>query len=230
MKTLLPTLALTAAAAFAFAAPAAHAGSTAKTYDLRGNGGLAKTHTFVHEDVTITAHATASKNKNHEHSAHVGQYSNGLGVTNHVKTYKNWKGQTKTYSTTGDQHFVDGKGHDDTLWLDFSSPFKITGAIFTYVDKYCEGVTVVDADGNNLGWHNLSSVANKWGVAHLDLTGLDYTGDSIGFKATGNHDAWKVAGVKGHAVPTPSAAAAGLLGLAALSARRRRQAEVVTNN
>ncbi|MEO0515542.1 MAG: hypothetical protein AAF086_09685 [Planctomycetota bacterium] len=231
MKTLLPTIALTAAAALAFAAPAAQAGSTAKMYDLRGNGGLAKAHTFVHSDVTITAHASAQKGKRTS-NAHVGQYRNGLGVTNSVKTYKNWKGQTKTYSTSGDGHFVDGKGHDDTLWLDFSSPFKITGAVFTYIGKYSEGVTVVDAHGKSLGWHNLSSVRNKWGVAHLDLTGLDYTGDSIGFKATGNYDAWKVAGVKGHAVPTPSAAAAGLLGLAAISARRRRKTEVetVSNN
>jgi len=231
MKTLLPTIALTAAAALTFAAPAAQAGSTINTYDLRGNGGLAKTHTFVYDDVTITTHATAAKGKKQNKSAHVGQYRSGLGVTNSVKTYKNWRGQTKTYSASGDGHFVDGKGHDETLWLDFSSPFKITSAIFSYVGKYkTEGVNVVDGDGKSLGWRNLSSVTNKWGYAHLDLAGLDYTGDSIGFQATGNHDAWKVAGVKGHAVPTPSAAAAGLLGLAALSARRRRQTEVETVN
>lgn len=223
MKTLASAIALTAAAAFA--APSADAGSNANTYYLHGNGGLAKSHTYVHSDVTITAHATAAKGKKHNHTAHVGEYSNGLGVTNHVKSYKTWWGQTKTYSTSGDGHFVDGKGHNDTLWLDFSSPFKLTGAIFSYVGKkQTEGVNVVDGDGQNLGWFNLSKVSN-WGVAHLDLTGLDYTGSTIGFTAKGNNDDWKVKGVKGHAVPTPSAAAAGLLGLAAISARRRRKTE-----
>lgn len=229
MKTLLPTIALTAAAAMAFVAPSANA---LATVDFRGNSGLAKAHTFVQDDITITAHATATKGKN-THSAHVGQYSNGLGVTNHVTTkkyYTPWGIKTKTYSASGDSHQVDGKGHDDTLWLSFSSPFKITAALFTYVGKFSDKVVVVDADGDSLGWYNLSAVRTKGtSSAHLDLSGLDYTGDSIGFKATGSYDGWKVAGVQGHAVPTPSAAAAGLLGLAAISARRRRKTEVVND-
>lgn len=222
MKTFATAIALTAAAVIA--APSADAGSNANTYYLHGYDGLAKSHTYVYDDVTITAHATATKG-NKDKVAHVGQYSNGLGVTNSVKTYKNWWGQTRTYSASGDGHFVDGKGHDDTLWLDFSSPFKLTGAVFTYVGKYkTEGVNLVDGDGDSLGWFNLSK-SSKYGVAHLDLTGLDYTGETIGFTATGKHDDWKVKAVKGHAVPTPSAAAAGLLGIAALSARRRRHTE-----
>ncbi|MEM1108782.1 MAG: hypothetical protein AAGH99_08845 [Planctomycetota bacterium] len=223
MKSLLPTLALTAAAAVAFVAPSADAGSNANTYYLHGYGGLAKTHTYVHDDVTITAHATAKDpktNKTYKHNVYVGQYSNGLGVSNSV--YRNKWGQLRSNDGS---HTVDGKGYDDTLWLSFTNPFKITGAVFNYVGKYYDDVKVVDGDGKSLGWFNLSRIANKWGQAHLDLSGLDYSGTTIGFAAVGNHDSFKVKAVKGHVVPTPSAAAAGLLGLAALTARRRRQTE-----
>lgn len=220
MKNLLPTLALSAAAAVAFVAPSADAGSV---HYLDGKGGLAKSHTIVSDGVTITATATATKNGKSE-KAHVGQYSHGLGVTNSVYKYKNWWGQTKIGTTDG-SHTVDGKGMDDTLWLSFDSPFQVAGAIFTYVgSRNKEGVTVLDGDGNTLGRYNLSKIA-KCGVACLDLSDLDYTGTKIGFAATGNHDSWKVKGIKGHAVPTPSAAAAGLIGLAGLAARRRRRTE-----
>lgn len=223
MKNLLPTIALTAAAALALISPTAHAGSV-NTYDLRGHGGLAKSHTFVHDDVTITATATSSKKKQAKES-HVGQYRHGLGVSSKVQNFNLW-GEQQTISL--DAHTVDGKGFNETLWLSFDSPFQIAGAIFTYVGQSRDRVTVVDGDGNKLGRYNLSNIADC-GVAVLDLSDLDYTGSKIGFAATGNHDSWKLAGVKGHAVPTPSAAAAGLLGLAALTARRRRRNLEITN-
>lgn len=220
MKNLLPTLALTAAAATAFISPSAEAGSV---HYLNGNGGLAKSHTIVSDGVTITATATATQYGNTE-KAHVGQYSTGLGVTNSVYKYKTWWGQTKTGTTDG-SHTVDGQGMDDTLWLSFDSPFQVAGAIFSYVGKYGEGVTVLDADGNSLGRFDLSAIANHSQFAVLDLSSLEYSGTKIGFAATSNHDSWKLKGVKGHAVPTPSAAAAGLIGLVGLAARRRRRAE-----
>ncbi|MEM7625340.1 MAG: MYXO-CTERM sorting domain-containing protein [Planctomycetota bacterium] len=220
MKTLLPTLALTAAAAFV-AAPA-HAGSA---HYLTGHGGLATSHTIVSGDVTITATASAyNPGKQETHSAHVGQYRYGMGVTNGV--YKNKWGRTR--STDG-SHTVDGKGWKDTLWLSFDKPFEVLGAVFSYVDGN-DGVNVVDGDGGLLGSYGLGSLRNKWGIAHLDLSELEYTGTKIGFTARDSNDDWKVKAVKGEpghteAVPTPSAAAAGLLGLAALSARRRRREE-----
>ncbi|MEM9882080.1 MAG: MYXO-CTERM sorting domain-containing protein [Planctomycetota bacterium] len=220
-KKLLPALALTAAAVVL--APSADAGSS---YALHGKGGLQKTHTFNYGDVDITAHATSydpKKNKTYSDNVYVGQYGGGLGVTNSVKEKSFWG--FSYLSTKDGSHTVDGKGMDDTLWLSFSNPFKLAGAAFTHVGKYYEDVKVVDGDGNSLGWFDLSQLANKWGHAYLDLSGLDYTGDKIGFAAVGNGDSWKVKSVKGHVVPTPSAAAAGLLGLAALSARRRRHAE-----
>ena len=220
MKTLLPTLAVTAAAALA-AAPA-QAGSA---HYLNGHGGLATSHTIVSSDVTITATATAydPKKKQH-HEAHVGQYRHGLGVTNNV--YTNKRGQTRT---TDGSHTVDGKGWKDTVWLSFDKPFQVMGAIFSYVDRN-DGVNVVDADGKLLGSYGLSRIADCWGLACLDLSGLEYTGTKIGFTARDSNDDWKLKAVKGdpshtEAVPTPSAAAAGLLGLAALSARRRRSEE-----
>lgn len=220
MKTLLPTLALTAAAAFV-AAPA-HAGST---HYLNGNGGLATSHTIVSGDVTITATATAYDPKKKEtHSAHVGQYRHGLGVTNSV--YKNKRGQIRTNDGS---HTVDGSGYKDTVWLSFDKPFQVMGAIFSYVDRN-DDVKVLDGDGNSLGSFSLGKIADCWGLACLDLSSLDYTGTKIGFMAAGSNDDWKLKAVKGEpgkteAVPTPSAAAAGLLGLAALGARRRRRHE-----
>ncbi|MEM6458192.1 MAG: hypothetical protein AAF710_02240 [Planctomycetota bacterium] len=220
-KILLPALALTAAAVVS--APSADAASA---HALNGYGGLKKSHTFHYDDVDITAYGTAydpKTKKTYSHNVYVGQYGGGLGVSNGVSKKKFW-GQTYLSSSDG-SHTVDGKGYNDTLWLSFSKPFQMVGAAFTHVGKYYEDVKVVDGDGYTLGWYDLSSLANKWGHAYLDLSGLDYTGDKIGFTAVGNYDSWKLKAVKGHAVPTPSAAAAGLLGLAALSARRRRPAE-----
>jgi hypothetical protein len=39
--------------------------------------------------------------------------------------------------------------------------------------------------------------------------------------AYGANDDWKVIGVRGYTIPTPTAAAAGLVGLIALATRRR---------
>ncbi|MEM9418808.1 MAG: hypothetical protein AAGA25_07145 [Planctomycetota bacterium] len=220
MKTLASAIALTAAAALT--ATSAHAGSTAKTYYLNGYGGLAKSHTIEYSDVDITATATAydpKTKKTYDHNVYVGQYSNGMGVTNNV--YRTKRG----LRSTDGSHTVDGKGYDDTLWLSFSKPFEITGAMFTYVSRRYEDVKIVDGYGDTLGYYDLSKLAYRSGYAYLDLTDLGYTGDKIGFTAYGNHDSWKVKGVKGHAVPTPSAAAAGLIGLIGLAARRRRNAE-----
>lgn len=191
---------------------------------LHGNGGLSKSHTIHSSGVDITATATAyDAAEKDTYSAHVGQYSGGLGVTNSVYQKRNWRGQIKTYSNDG-SHTVDGKGYDDTLWLNFSKEFNVHGALFTHVGKKFEDVEIVDGNGGVLGRFGLSGVANHNGYAYLDLKGLDYSGSKIGFTAFGDYDSWKVKAVKGHAVPTPSAAAAGLLGLAALTARRRRQA------
>ena len=217
MKALLPTIALTAATALGFAAAPAVAGSA--TY-LNGNGGLATSHAIAGDGVTITATATSyNPHDGSTHDAYVGQYSHGLGVTNNV-TLKETKWGSR-YNVGDGSHTVDGKGWDDTVWLSFDKEFEVTGAIFTYVaDKY-EDVRVIDADGIILGDYNLSGISDC-GVACLDLSDLGFTGKKIGFTAYGDGDSWKLAGVKGTAVPTPSAAAAGLLGLAAVAGRRRK--------
>ncbi|MEO1237128.1 MAG: MYXO-CTERM sorting domain-containing protein [Planctomycetota bacterium] len=218
-KQMFPTFALSAAAAVAFVAAPAHAGSV---YGLHGNGGLKKSHILNYSDVDITATASAwDPKKDVVHGAHVGQYRHGLGVTNSVYYKNTWWGG-KQLKTNDGSHTVDGKGYDDTVWLSFSKDFKLHGATFTYVGSKHEDVKVVNEYGQTLGRYDLSEIASN-GVAHLNLHGLGFKGDKIGFTAYGDKDSWKLKSVKGHAVPTPSAAAAGLLGLAALVARRRRE-------
>jgi len=223
MNSFLPAIALTATTAV-LATASAQAGTV---YSLNGNGGLALSHTITHSDVEITATATSYNPGNGTtHESYVGQYSGGLGVTNNVTVYQSSNGSS-WMSSLDNSHTVDGRGWDDTVWLSFDKPFQLLTAVFTYVAHNYEDVRVVDENGNTLGDYDLSAIGN-YGVAHLDLSGLNFTGTKIGFTAYGNGDSWKLKSIKGHVVPTPSAAAAGLFGLTAVAARRRRKAvEVV---
>jgi MYXO-CTERM domain-containing protein len=218
MKALLPAVALTAAA---FTGVSAHAGST--TW-LNGHDGLATSHSYTTSDgVAITATATAHDKSSDQHElAYVGQYGSGLGVSNstyYVNTQ--WGPRQRTYDGS---HQIDGQGKDDTLWLSFDQGFEVLGAWFSYAD-WNDDVQVIDEDRNVLGSFGLT----PWfSYDYLDLSGLNFIGTKIGFSALDNNDNFKLKGIKGHgaqAVPTPSAAAAGLLGLAALTARRRRRDE-----
>ncbi len=211
IKTLLPAVALTATAVLA-AAPAHAASST--TY-FGGHGGLSTSHTFnTSEGVEIKATATAwNPKKQKMESSHVGQYWSGLGATNSIGK----KGKDGS-------HQIDGSGHKDIVWLEFSESFALESALFSYVDCN-DDVRLYDGDMNNLGDVDLHQNGSIFGFAKIDLSSLNIIGNKIGFAAIGSNDDFKLKGVTGHAVPTPSAAAAGILGLAALSARRRRREE-----
>jgi MYXO-CTERM domain-containing protein len=222
MKRLLPALAIVASAAVGTSASAA----SSTTY-FSGFGGLAESYEFNHADGTkITATASAwDPKKKQNHDAHVGQYLTGLGVSNSVYEKQTRRG-TVLKSNDG-SHQVDGKGFNDTLWLSFDHDFNVMGIKFSYVGKW-DDVRIVDGDHNFLGSYDLGDRGNKWGFAYLDLSSLDLTTTKIGLTAVGDYDAFKVKGIHGmktEVVPTPSAAAAGLLGLAALTARRRRREE-----
>ena len=212
IKTLLPAVALTATAVLA-AAPA----QAASTTYFGGFGGLSTSHSFMTSDgVDITATATSHQpGRNIHHDSQVGQYLFGLGVTN----------TQKTRSLGKDSHKVDGKGWNDTVWLEFSESFSLEKVLFSYVDCN-DDVRIVDQDHNVLAQINLGHQPGIWGFVNVDVSGFNIAGSKIGFTAFGSNDDWKLKGVQGHAVPTPSAAAAGVLGLAALAARRRRREEV----
>ena len=222
MKKILATA--VASAALTFAGTSAQAASA--TY-FNGFGGLAPSYEFTHDDGTkITATASAwDPNAKKTKEAYVGQYIIGLGVTNSVTEHQGWHGTY--YSSNDGSHAVDGKGYDDTLWLNFDRAFDVIGAMFSYVDKN-DDVKIVDENHNVLGNFDLGDY-NFLGFAYLDLSSLNFSGTKIGFKATGNNDNFKVKGIKGsatpNAVPTPTAAAAGILGLGALITRRRRGQE-----
>lgn len=202
MKRFLATAIVAASAVFA----GASAQAASHTTFLTGNDGLANSHSYTTADgVNITATAT-SKGIVTTKKALVGEYSKGLGVT----SYK------------GDDHQVDGFLRDETLWLSFDKDFVLKGILFSYVDSNDDATISVNMKSGNvdLGDHYIGK-----GLAFLDLSKFDLTTTKIGITATGNYDDFKVKAVKGHAVPTPSAAIAGLAGIIGVVARRRRQAE-----
>ena len=97
---------------------------------------------------------------------------------------------------------------------------------FSYLDKN-DNVEVL-ADSMNVGRfgkNDIDFMGN--GKGYLDLTGLELSGTHFSLLAADCDDDFKVSGFKGYAaaVPTPSAAAAGLIGIIGLAARRRRNAE-----
>ena len=211
IKTLLPTVALTATAVVAVAP--AHAGSTTYFGDLNPWTNLAGSYSYSTSDgVDIVATATSYDQANDvHHDSKVGKYLGGLGVTN---------SQSICFVNI-DSHEVDGNGWQDTVWLDFSSAYELEKVTFSYVDRN-DDVQIVDENHNVLAQLSIGSEPRFFGIASLDLSGLNISGTKIGFTAFDCDDNWKLKAIEGHAVPTPSAAAAGLLGLTALSARRRR--------
>ena len=214
IKTLLPAVALTATAVVAVAP--AHAGSTTYLGDFNPFTNLANSWSYTTTDgVDITATATSYKAANDTHyDSKVGKYIGGLGVTN-----------TQVNQNLGsDSHEVDGRGWNDTVWLDFSTAYELEKVYFSYVDCN-DDVRIVDENHQVLAQIDLGSQPNFFSIVGIDLSGLNISGTKLGFTAFGGNDDWKLKAIKGHAVPTPSAAAAGILGLAALSARRRRQQE-----
>ncbi|BAM03165.1 hypothetical protein [Phycisphaera mikurensis] len=140
--------------------------------------------------------------------AWVGQYRGGFGVSSWML----------------DDHRVESNWGTDTLWFDFSSAFQPTGVDLTYLSGSApQTLRVLDGEGNGLG--DLRFTANADGTAYVDLLGLNASaGDRFGLAAGDHCTSFKVRGLSGvSAVPTPSAAAAGLALLAAAGLRRRRR-------
>ncbi len=191
-----------AAAAVVCVSMVASAGASSVQW-LNGHGGLKTSHSFnLDEGATLNVTAGAYSGKTLL-SAKVGQYSNGLGVTN----------------GNGDAHFLDGDYRKDVLFLNFSKPVKLVGLIFSYVDHW-DDVVLTDGKGTKLANYDLGDYKHGF----YGYVPTDEDGTMFGVKAKGSGDNVKLLGVKYHAVPSPAAAGMGLMGLLGLVARRRRRA------
>jgi MYXO-CTERM domain-containing protein len=201
LKRILTTAVVAAAATFGMNASA---GSVTWT---QGNDGKAYSHTYnSHDNVEIKATAKSkSFLSSNWQTSKVGEYSSGLGISSHFL----------------DSHQVDGKIRDEVLFLHFDQEYIVEGILFSYVDHNDD--VKVYSDDSYVGTHDLGNAPSHGGYAYLDLGGMHTS--KLGLGAFGSNDNWKVAGVKGHAVPTPSAALAGMLGLMGVAARRRRNAQ-----
>lgn len=165
---------------------------------LAGGGGTKYSYSYNlpgNQHLTVTA----SNIKNNAYTvAKVGRYSNGMGVTN---------------QTSGDAHFLDGYGSDDILWFTFKQTVVLKGFKFSYVDSN-DDAKLINPDYDTLQRFDVKSTVNfKDG----------YVGKKFGLMAYGSNDEYKAKKIIFHTIPSPSAAAAGLFGIAALALRRRRR-------
>ncbi|MEM6551444.1 MAG: hypothetical protein AAF750_04875 [Planctomycetota bacterium] len=167
---------------------------------LAGNGGLKDSYFGdLGDGLTVTITAGNYSNSAYR-TAQVGQYSNGLGVTN---------------PTRGDSHMVDGYGSDDILWFTFNHYVTLKGFSFTYVD-WNDDAKLLDGDKDQL---------KKFDVKNSVWFDDGYYGKTFGLKAYGSNDEFKVKKIKYHftPIPTPSAALAGAFSLGLIALRRRRK-------
>lgn len=179
------------------------------TFDLRGYGGLEWSHDFSADGIglTVTA-ATFSDEGVVGDPAKVGQYSNGLGVTNFVD--RNWWGG---YS---DSHFVDGHGANDLLIFAFDhaiSPYSVT---FSYGDRNDDFHFFFEDSGDTdleLEAGNIDLPGRRFYSTYVFSAGL--IGDTLGFGADHWSDEFKVKKIKVEKVaPIPLPAPVALLGVA----------------
>ena len=199
--------ALAATASVAAAAPASAASvdlssghaSVQKSLNLQLDDGLA---------FEVSASSTWSRSGD-SRDAWVGQWGRGLGVSNGV-----W-----------DDHRVDGRRGTDTLWFDFATGFTPTGVTLTYVsDHRYETLRLLDGDGETIGDFNALALCGE-DTAFVDFSSIgDASYARFGISAIGRNSAFKVEGLQGvSAVPTPTAAAAGIALLVGGACRRRRR-------
>ena len=221
MKKILPTLAVAASATVGTSAFAA----STTTYLGGLFGGTSESFQYTtQDDVEVNATASSWNPYSHQNEdAHVNKGLLGLGVSNSVTYRQTFFG---SIPQTSDDSDIDGSGFSDTLWLSFDQAFDLNGIWFSKVDHNDE-VQLVDEHHQVIAEYDLGNLCDFFGIAYLDISSLNLSTTKIGFTALDCNDDFKVKsiyGMKTEAVPTPSAAAAGLMGLVALSARRRRKA------
>ena len=178
------------------------AASAATVFDLRGHGGSANSYSYTEDGITLTVTATSNGNDVWAH-----QNSRGMGVKN------GWSDNTSD---------IDGSGWVDTLWLTFSKPVTLSYAWFANATGGDEA-RIVDGNSDKLADINLTPSFFGYKYVNLDSHGI--TGTVFGFTVTDYCDDYRIKkiAVDAAAVPTPSAAAAGLAVFGLASLRRRRK-------
>jgi hypothetical protein len=226
-----------AAAVFVFSAGVASASTIHETFDLTGHAGLKDSLHFSQNDLSlsVTGHllngdgSIGSQEK-------IGQYSNGLGVTNddeYVWDYK-WKhtgnGWVKDwYKVYTDSHFVDGKGFDEVVKFVFDKVVKIEKVWFTYNDHNDDfAFTVLDGVSGGTFYPSIDIPGSGFYSSYT--FSKEWLATMFGIGATGMNDEYKIKKIKvsyedhPNVIPLPAAGwllLAGLGGLAAYGRKKR---------
>ncbi|MEX1034494.1 MAG: VPLPA-CTERM sorting domain-containing protein [Sneathiella sp.] len=219
MKTLL--MGIATAAVVAFAATGVQASTT---FNFGGYGGLATSYFFSEDGIGLTAtpgqfesSTTGSETVSTPGAARIGQYDQGLGVSNP------WY---------FDQHEVDGLGNNDVVIFDFDQVVKLETIVFSYFDDEVhwfwgsptpndEFSGFLDTDGDGV----LNLVGVNFDGNPFNVGGI--AGEIFGIGAWGNNDDFKIKSMTVSAVPLPAALplyGAGLAVLGFVGWRKRRKA------
>ncbi len=237
------------AAASVMAVFAGAASSAPVDFYLSGSGGLADSYSFLSNGVTLTVTAGSFKDgfngdsasiqdangdtvsgyttsgNEYDANALVGQYSNGLGVTNNAYSCW-WFG----VCSTDNYHTVDGSNWDDFLTLSFSQAIQLTSASFSYFGNKDDFRLFYDISGDGVLGDDDFITYKEDDNPFVDFPVISTS--LIGIVATDKNDRWKLKSVHGNILPPPPPPsviplpAGGLLlltGLGAFGLMRRRK-------
>ena len=178
----------------------------ATTFYLGGYGGLASSYSYEQDGIGLSVTAGSFVGDTITEDAYVGQYGNGLGVTNYY----------------GDEHFVDGSYENDILLFEFDREVQLEAIAFTYNDGN---------DDFNFFWEVGSSLTElgEYAIPGYDWFSVIYaygiSGTTFGIGADHYSDEFKVYGIRVSDISQVPLPLSGLLLLGALGAvgLRRRQ-------
>jgi hypothetical protein len=227
---------LVAAAAMSLAAGMASATTIYSTFDLTGHLGLQDELGFEQDGLRLTATGHLLNGDGSIGSLEkIGQYSNGVGVTNDdefVWDYK-WKytsnGWEKDwYKKYTDAHFVDGKGFDEVVKFVFDKVVKIEKIWFSYNEAGDDFAFTV-LDGANAGaFYATVGIPGTSFYSSFTFT-KEILASMFGVGATGKYDEFKIKKIKvsyedhPEVIPLPAAGWLMVAGLGGLAALRRKK-------
>ena len=235
--------AITGVIAMSFALPTS-AATVMGHIDLTGHQYLQDSLSFSDAgvDLTVTGHLQNSDGSIGSQEK-VGQYGNGLGVTNDneyvwktktkykwVKTRYGWKKKSYkvSYKHYTDQHFLDSNGENEVLKFAFSRDVTLNEITFSYGDSHDDFSFSVFADGSVQAFDKHVDIPDSFTSTYVFDTLA--TSSMFGIGAYGYGDAFKVKSIKFSyddgsdntpPVPLPAGGALLLTGLGVLALRRR---------